>query len=149
MLFSSVLLYSFQMMAKIDGRILGRISCCLINSHLWITGVCRSVKHMLCQKLNMFWKQEGMENKVDTINAFKGHWCIYRTTENQTVKRGVWIMTFNRYWKSLAQVTNVYHIEHTKKKSVWCLHESMDNYKELHFQEGLWKYIEQRMLYVG
>lgn len=27
-------------------------------------------------------------------------------------------MTFNRYWKSLAQVTNVYHIEHTKKKNL-------------------------------
>lgn len=30
----------------------------------------------------MFWKQESVENKVDTINAFKGHYCMYRTTEN-------------------------------------------------------------------
>lgn len=36
----------------------------------------------------MFWKQESMENEVDTINALKGHCCIYRTTEIQTVKKG-------------------------------------------------------------
>lgn len=36
-------------------------------------------------------------------------------TELQTVKRGVRIMTFNRYWKSLAQVTHVYHIEQQQK----------------------------------
>lgn len=84
----------------------------------------------------MFWKQENMEKKVDPVNAFKGHCCIYRTTEIQTLQKGVQIMTFNRYWARLAQVTHVYHIEQKKnqpKKSMWCLHRSINNYEELHF----------------
>lgn len=40
-------------------------------------------------KLNQVWKQESTENEADTINAFKGHCCIYPTAEIQTVKRGV------------------------------------------------------------
>lgn len=49
-----------------------------------------------------------MENQADTINAFKGHCCIYRTAESRQ-GREVYEMTFNRYLKSLAQVTHVYH----------------------------------------
>jgi len=65
--------------------VLGSISCFLINLYLWIARVFSCVKHMLCQKLIMFWKQENMEKKVDPVNAFKGHCCIYRTTEIQTL----------------------------------------------------------------
>lgn len=73
-----------------------------------------------------------MEQKVDPVNAFKGHCCIYRTTEIQTVQRAVQIMTFNRYWKSLAQVTSVCHLEQ-KKITVWCLHKSISNHEVLPF----------------